>query len=62
MKTREGGFRIIITETRGMCYRHNFAKPEGGPRTRLAQKIDTINLYIGSYAGVWRVKSAMYLL
>jgi hypothetical protein len=26
------------------CYRHNLAKPDGGPRTRWAYKIDTINL------------------
>jgi hypothetical protein len=28
----------------GMCYRHNLAKPEGGLRTRQAQKIEMINL------------------
>jgi hypothetical protein len=37
------------------CYRHNLAEPEGGPRTRWAQKMHTISLRIGSYAGVWRV-------
>jgi hypothetical protein len=44
------------------CYRHNLAEPEGGPRTRWAQKMNTINLRIGSYMGVWRAKSAMYLV
>jgi hypothetical protein len=45
METKEGGFRIIIADTTGgMCYHHNLAKPEGGPRTRWAQKIDTINM------------------
>jgi hypothetical protein len=45
-----------------MCYRHNLAEPEGGPRTRWAQKMNTINLQIGSCAGVWRAESAMYLV
>jgi hypothetical protein len=31
METRKGGFGIIIAETRGICYRHNLAEPEGGP-------------------------------
>jgi hypothetical protein len=44
MKTRKSGFRIIITETRGMCYLHNLARPEGGPFARRAQKINVINL------------------
>jgi hypothetical protein len=62
-ETREGGFGIIIAKTRGgMCYRHNLAKPEGGPQIRWTQKMNTISLRIGSYAGVWRAKSAMYLV
>jgi hypothetical protein len=35
-----------------LCYHHNLVEPEGGPRTRWAQKMNTINLQIGSYAGV----------
>jgi hypothetical protein len=46
----------------GMCYRHNLAEPEGGPRTRWAQKMNTISLRIGSCADVWRAKSDMYLV
>jgi hypothetical protein len=62
-ETREGGFRIIIAETRGgMCYHHNLAEPEGGPQARWAQKINMISLRISSYAGVWRAKLAMYLV
>jgi hypothetical protein len=61
METREGGFGIIIAETRGMCYRHNLAEPEGGPRTRSAQKMNTINLRIGSCVCAWRAELAMYL-
>jgi hypothetical protein len=61
-ETREGGFKIIITETRGMCYRHNLAEPEGEPRTRWTQKMNTINLRIGSCADVWMAKSAMFLV
>jgi hypothetical protein len=59
---REGGFRIIIAKTRGMCYRHNLAESEGEPRTRWAQKMNMISLRIGSCVGVWRAKSAMYLV
>jgi hypothetical protein len=44
VETREGGFRSIIAETMGMCYRHNLAEPEGGPRIRWAQKMNMINL------------------
>jgi hypothetical protein len=59
-KTRKSGFRIIIAETRGgMCYRHNLAGPEGGPRARWAQRINVINLRIGSCVGVYRAELAM---
>jgi hypothetical protein len=52
-ETREAVFGIIIAETRGgMCYLHNMAELEGGPRTRWAQKVNTINLRIGSCSGV----------
>jgi hypothetical protein len=34
-----------------MCYRHNLAGPEGGPRTRWAQRIIVMGLRIGSNAG-----------
>jgi hypothetical protein len=42
------------------CYHHNLAEPEGKPRTRWAQKMNTCNLRIGSCAGVQRAESAMY--
>jgi hypothetical protein len=61
-KTREGGFRIIIVETGGMCYHHNLAEPKCGLRTRWVQKMNTINLRIGSCADVWRAESTMYLV
>jgi hypothetical protein len=35
----------------GMCYRHNLAGLEGGPRARWAQRIIVIGLRIGSCAG-----------
>jgi hypothetical protein len=62
METRKSGFRIIIAETRSMWYRHDLAGPEGGPRARWAQKINAINLRIGSCVGVCRAESAMYLV
>jgi hypothetical protein len=62
METRKGGFRIIIAKTRGMCYRHNLAGPEGGPRARWAQRINVINLRIGSCVGVCRAELAIYLV
>jgi hypothetical protein len=43
-------------------YRHNLVELEGGQRTRWAQKMNTINLRIGSCEGVWRAESAMYLV
>jgi hypothetical protein len=33
------------------CYRHNLARPEGGPRARWAQRIIIMGLRIGSCAG-----------
>jgi hypothetical protein len=45
-----------------MCYRHNLAEPEGGPRTRWTQEMNMIILRIGSCVGVWRAESAMYLV
>jgi hypothetical protein len=39
-----------------LCYRHNLAEPEGGPRTRWTQKMNTINFQISSCTGVWRAK------
>jgi hypothetical protein len=53
---------LLLPKLGGMCYRHNLAEPEGGPQTRWAQKMNTINLRIGSCAGVWRAESAMYLV
>jgi hypothetical protein len=60
-KKEKNGFRIIIAETRGMCYHHNLAGPEGGPRARWAQRIIEVGLRIGPCAGVLRSGSAMYL-
>jgi hypothetical protein len=53
---------LLLPKLGGMCYRYNLAEPEGGPRTRWAQKMNMVNLRIGSCAGVWRVESAMYLV
>jgi hypothetical protein len=53
---------LLLPKPGGMCYRHNLAEPEGGPRTRWAQKMNTINLRIGSCVGVWRAESVMYLV
>jgi hypothetical protein len=36
------------------CYRHNLARPEGGPRARWAQRIIVMGLRIGSCAGSLR--------
>jgi hypothetical protein len=57
----KNSFRIIIAETRGMCYRHNLAGLEGGPRARWAQRIIVTGLRIGPCAGVLRSGLAMYL-
>jgi hypothetical protein len=43
-------------------YHHNLAEPERGPQTRWTQKLNMINLRIGSCAGIWRAESAMYLV
>ena len=45
-----------------MCYRHNLAGPEGGPRARWAQEINAINLQISPCVVVFRAESAMYLV
>jgi hypothetical protein len=50
-ETRECGFESIIAETRGMCYHHNLAELEGGPRTRWAQKMNTTSLLRGRLEG-----------
>jgi hypothetical protein len=52
----------VTWSTFTICYRHNLAEPEGGPRTRGAQKMNMINLWIGSCMGAWRAESAMYLV
>jgi hypothetical protein len=44
-----------------MCYRHNLAGPEGGPRARWAQRIIVMGLRIGPCVGVLRPGLAMYL-
>jgi hypothetical protein len=53
---------FTLLASRHVCYRHNLAEPEGGLQTRWAQKMNTISLRIGSCTGVWRAKSAMYLV
>ena len=35
---------LLLPKRGGMCYRHNLAGPEGGPRARWAQEINVINL------------------
>jgi hypothetical protein len=45
----------------GSCYRHNLARPEGGPRARLAQRIIVMGLRIGSCASGLRPGLAIYL-
>jgi hypothetical protein len=54
--------KLLLLKPGGMCYRHNLAGPEGGLRARWAQKINAINLRIGSCVGVYRAESAMYLV
>jgi hypothetical protein len=39
---------LLLPKPGGICYRHNLAEPEGGPRTRWAQKMNMISLRIGS--------------
>jgi hypothetical protein len=53
---------LLLPKPGGMCYHHNLAEPEGGLRTRWAQKMNMISLRIGSCAGVWRAKSVVYLV
>jgi hypothetical protein len=45
----------------GMCYRHNLAGLEGGPRARWAQRIIVMGLRIGSCASGLRPGLAVYL-
>jgi hypothetical protein len=61
-ETREGGFELLLPKPGGMCYHHNLAELEGQPRTRWTQKMNVINLFIGSCAGVWKAESAMYVV
>jgi hypothetical protein len=35
---------LLLLKPGGMCYRHNLAGPEGGPRARWAQRIIIIGL------------------
>jgi hypothetical protein len=53
---------LLLPKPGGMCYRHNLARPNGGPWARWAQKINVINLWIGSCVGVCRAESAMHLV
>jgi hypothetical protein len=53
---------LLLPKPGGMCYHHNLAGPEGGPRARWAQRINVINLGIGSCVGVCRAELAMYLV
>jgi hypothetical protein len=53
---------LLISGAMGSCYRHNLAESEAGLRTRWTQNMNMINLRIGSCAGVWRAKSAIYLV
>jgi hypothetical protein len=56
------GFRIIIAQTRGgMCYRHNLARPEGGPRSKMGSKHNRGGLANRPLRGRWRPGLAMYL-
>jgi hypothetical protein len=52
---------LLLPKPGGMCYRHNLARLEGGPRARWAQRIIEVGLRIGPYAGVLRLGLAMYL-
>jgi hypothetical protein len=42
---------LLLPKPGGICYRHNLAGPEGGPRARWAQRIIVMGLRIGSCAG-----------
>jgi hypothetical protein len=42
---------LLLPKPGGMCYRHNLAGPEGGPRARWALTIIVMGLRIGSCAG-----------
>jgi hypothetical protein len=48
----KNGFGIIIPKPGGMCYRHNLAGSEGGPRARWAQRIIIMGLRIDSWRAV----------
>jgi hypothetical protein len=61
-KLEEVVSELLLSKPRGMCYCHNLAGPEGGLRARWAQKINAINLRIGSCVGVCRAELAMYLV
>jgi hypothetical protein len=36
--------KLLLPKPGGMCYRHNLAGPEGGPRARWAQRINVMGL------------------
>jgi hypothetical protein len=54
-------YNLQVSEM-ALCYRHNLARPEGGPRARWAQRINVINLRIGLCVSVCRAELAMYLV
>jgi hypothetical protein len=46
----------LLPKPGGMCYRHNLAGLEGGPRPRWAQRIILTGLRIGPCAGVLKAR------
>jgi hypothetical protein len=47
MERKKMVLESLLPKPGGMCYRHNLAEPEGGPRARWAPRIIVMALRIG---------------
>jgi hypothetical protein len=52
---------LLLPKPGGMCYRHNLAGPEGGPRSKMGLKYNRSGLANRPLRGRLRLGLAMYL-